>query len=79
MKYKPWREMTEQEIYKLKKDQCCKCYYSYGMNAGKAGGICDYLCMVGHSRGCSPMECKDKGIFKPKRGQKKKKGVRPIV
>ena len=84
MKKKKWSDMTDLEILELKRNQCVKCIYFSMGSAGKADvnntkGICDYLSMVGHSRGCSPMECKEKGIFKPKRGQKKKKGVRPIV
>lgn len=37
-----------------------------------AGGhMCDYLCMVGHSRGCDPKQCTKYIIQKGKRGRKK--------
>lgn len=69
MKKKPWEEMTEKEINKLKTDQCSRCAYLSG-SIGRsstfyANRTCDYIVRKGHSRGCSPLECVEKGIFKP--------------
>lgn len=69
MKKKPWKEMTEKEINKLKTDQCSRCIYLSG-SIGRsktvfANRTCDYIAHHGHSRGCSPLECVEKGIFKP--------------
>lgn len=83
MKKKRWCDMTELEILELKRNQCVKCHYFSMGSAGKTEvnntkGLCDYLSMVGHSRGCSPFDCVEKGIFKPKE-KKKRKVARPIV
>lgn len=68
---KPWKDMTPHEIYKLKINQCVNCeYFSRGDN--NSYGTCDYILVEGHSRRCSPLLCKVKGIFKPKTGKKRK-------
>lgn len=70
---KPWPEMTEAEIIQLKRQQCKKCvYYSQGCSSAKSTGTCEYLKIEGHSRGCSPLECKTKGKFRPKARKGKK-------
>lgn len=64
---KPWDEMTEKEIIRLKRNQCIKCKYFTRISTDSiAGGTCDYIGIVGHRRGCSPLECVAKGIFKKK-------------
>lgn len=83
MKKKRWRDMTEQDILELKRNQCVKChYFSMGPDGktevNNTKGLCDYLSMVGHSRGCSPFDCVENGIFKQK-GKKKRKVASPIV
>ena len=75
-----WKDVSKEEILKLKKEQCSKCvYFSRAYKELYESCTCDYILITGHRRGCSPLECKEKGIFKPKKGQKKKKGERPIV
>ncbi len=71
---KKWSEMTEQEINRLKQQQCMKCeYYSRWAGDGVNQATCEYITRVGHSRGCSPLECKQKGIFEPRRTQRRRK------
>ena len=71
---KKWSEMTEQEINRLKQQQCMKCeYYSRWAGDGVNHATCEYITRVGHSRGCSPLECKRKGIFEPRRTHLKEK------
>lgn len=72
MKKKPWNEMSEKDILRLKRDQCIKCAYLSGQIGGNkrasSNRVCDYIAIEGHRRGCSPLECIEKGIFKPKKG-----------
>lgn len=71
---KKWSEMTEQEVNRLKQQQCMKCeYYSRLAGDGVNHATCEYITRVGHSRGCSPLECKQKGIFEPRRTQRRRK------
>lgn len=46
--------------------QGAKCMFKSKISGGDL--ICDYLCMVGHSRGCSPNECTKYSFGKRKRG-----------
>lgn len=71
---KKWSEMTEQEVNRLKQQQCMKCeYYSRLAGDGVNHATCEYITRVGYSRGCSPLECKQKGIFEPRRTQRRRK------
>lgn len=66
MNTKKWAEMTDHDIAVLKHKQCSKCKYFSRLSEGSANSTCDYISIVGHSRGCSPLECKERGIYKPK-------------
>lgn len=70
MKKKQWKDMSEKEVLKFKKAQCSRCVYLAGQIGGSNGvysnRTCDYITIEGHRRGCSPLECVEKGIFKPK-------------
>lgn len=69
-----WSEMTEHDIMILTQKQCRKCKYLSRPNGEcVASSTCDYIDMEGHSRGCSPLECKQKGIFTPRQGSRKRK------
>lgn len=71
---KRWADMTSMEIYHLKQNQCCRCYYfSLGQGKENVCGTCDYLIVEGHSRGCSPLECVDKGVFRNRPKNHKRK------
>lgn len=72
---KPFTERTEKEINELKNIQCRHCVYYMGGNGEKlvSVGMCDYLNKTGHSRGCDPFECTEKGVFKPKKKARKSK------
>lgn len=63
---KSWSELTEAEINRNKRNTCEKClYFSRDGSTTTAGSRhCEYLLITGHRRGCSPLECKKKGIFK---------------
>lgn len=63
---KGWGKLTETEINRNKKNTCEKCvYFSRGGESNTLGTRhCEYLLITGHMRGCSPLDCKKKGIFK---------------
>lgn len=62
---KKWSEVTGKEIYRIKQQQCAKCYYfSRAQGDISSGSTCDYILIEGHRRGCSPLQCQEKGIFK---------------
>ena len=76
-----WARMTDAEISEHKNNVCVKChYYSFGSGGNnepsRRYGLCDYILIEGHSRGCSPFECVEKGIFVRKSRGRKKKGMR---
>jgi len=77
---KKWSELTETEINQNKKKHCEKClYFSRGEDTNATGSrFCEYLLITGHSRGCSPMECKEKEIFapRPKGRRRAKRAIR---
>lgn len=74
---KKWSDMTPNEIVQLKRQQCSKCYYFSRSAGGQiCTGICDYLSIVGRSRRCSPLDCKEKGIYKPIPRSRKGKAIR---
>ena len=65
---KAWSEMTERQVNELKEKQCRKCaYFTESQTSSVVSGICEYLAMEGHRRGCSPLDCVERGIFKPKK------------
>ena len=47
MKKKPWNEMSEKDILRLKRDQCIKCAYLSGQIGGNkrasSNRVCDYI------------------------------------
>lgn len=51
-KRKPWIKLTPQEIQNLTNRQCTDCRF-YPKSNGTSGKMqpCDYIFMVGHSRG----------------------------
>lgn len=77
---KDWAARTDNEIWALKKKQCSKCYYfSVSKGTHVTVGTCDYILLEGHTRGCSPFECKEKGIFRPRNVKKKKKALKAVL
>lgn len=70
---KPYKDLTNAELYKRKSQVCIKCKYSSITSKRKQKDpkdmgyvTCDYILIVGHSRGCDPRDCVEKGIFEPK-------------
>ena len=81
---KPFIEMTDKEVLKLKREQCVKCVYRLGCTgkANIAESICNYMEIMGHRRPCSPTECIEKGVFvQRKRGNTRigKKALRKMI
>lgn len=76
---KKWDNMDEYEIEQNKKVLCVRCHYSgvTGVNTVKnsvAALTCDYILREGHSRKCSPINCKyfkSRGKRKPTLGAAK--------
>jgi hypothetical protein len=55
MRIKRWKEMSEREVVELKRNQCMKCVYlSKSSPSSISNATCDYILIVGHSRGCPP-------------------------
>lgn len=76
---KKWSEMTQAEIDKLKREQCVKCKYLSGeRNYGLTRQTCDYIGITGRSRGCSPLECQEKGIFKEWDGKRRRQATMTV-
>lgn len=72
----PWSQISSRAICKLKRSQCVKCQYSSGMGVDKhnvSNMTCDYLLIVGHSRGCSPINC---AKFEPRTRRKRRQPLR---
>lgn len=70
---KPHKDLTKAKLYKRKSQVCIKCKYSSITSTRKQkdpkdmGRVtCDYILIVGHSRGCDPRDCVEKGVFEPK-------------
>ncbi len=74
---KLWREYTSKEITDNKRKYCVKCVYCTSNieaveNSNLSSLTCDYIGIIGHSRGCSPMDCA-RFEKKPKNGRRKKR------
>ena len=76
---KPWGDMSEKEINDLKRRQCVKCQYlsRAGVNVDRtvAALTCDYIAVHGHTRGCDPRDCIEKGVFKKRKGARQKRAL----
>ena len=77
---KPWGDMSEKEINDLKRRQCVKCQYlsRAGANTDKTAVTqltCDYIAVHGHARGCDPRDCVEKGVFKRRKGARRKRAL----
>lgn len=77
---KPWGDMSEKEINDLKRRQCVKCQYlsRAGTNTDKpavAQLTCDYIAVHGHTRGCDPRGCVEKGVFKKRKEARRKRAL----
>ena len=76
---KKWGDMSEKEINDLKRRQCVKCQYlsSAGANPDRtvATLTCDYIAVHGHTRGCDPRDCIEKGVFKKRKGARRKRAL----
>lgn len=62
-----WKNLTEEEIYKIKTGICCKCKYlsGDGHNCGNGNKTCEYIDMENRIRGAFPgIGCLKKGKFK---------------
>ena len=74
--------MSEKEINDLKRRQCVKCQYlsRAGANTDRtavAQLTCDYIAVHGHTRGCDPRDCVEKGVFKKRKGARRKRAKCP--
>lgn len=67
-----WSSLSEAEILQTKRENCINCVYSK-TSSGASEATCDYAYMTGHRRGCLPAECREKGIFKARRGRRRKR------
>ena len=76
---KPWKDMSEKEVNDLKRRQCVKCQYlsKARVNTDRtvAALTCDYIAVHGHTRGCDPRDCVEKGVFKKRKGARRKRAL----
>lgn len=69
--YELVKKMDEYDVCRLKYEQCQYCKYFLIQNTKAIGmGTCDYIGKTGHMRGCTPLQCKEKGIFVKAKGKK---------
>lgn len=73
---KEWARLTEEEINEIKRRICKYCvYFDNGADNTMGSRYCNFFVDEGHCRCCSPLECKERGFFKPgKRGLKRADG-----
>lgn len=76
---KPWSEMTEKEIRKIADRDCAQCKYSSVQTSFKRYGdrkartyTCNYILKTQKKRPCRPGECREAGVFEPKRKNARK-------
>lgn len=70
---KKFYQMTDREVTEFKRKQCARCIYFSRDGSGSLGSAtCEYSKFYNCLRPCSPLDCKTKGIFKP-RGSRKKR------
>ena len=71
--------MSEKEINDLKRRQCVKCQYlsRAGANTDRTAVAltCDYIAVHGRARGCDPRDCVEKGVFKKRKGERRKRAL----
>lgn len=73
---KPWEQVTSKEIMKNKRNLCIRCKYSSRFNTDDRNVsvmTCDYILLMKHSRGCSPINCKK---FEPRLQKKRRQALR---
>lgn len=71
---KAWAELSQAEVAELKRKQCCKCaYFSRNGTTDLLNATCDYILDEGHRRPCDPRDCVEKGVFIPKKKDKRKR------
>lgn len=59
-KKKTWSDYSNAEIQQIKKERCANCPYNGRTQADVRSGYnlyCNYIEIVGHSRGCLPDRC----------------------
>lgn len=73
-KRKAWSELSTAEVAELKRKQCCKyAYFSRNGTTDLLNATCDYILDEGHRRPCDPRDCVEKGVFIPKKKDKRKR------
>ena len=90
-KLRPWSEMTEADIYEIRRQKCVRCPYAYAGQNNENGertpydNFCAYIVVTGHRRKVRPELCeywKDKnvkipkGTFSPERWDESLVGIR---
>ena len=69
--WKGWECKTRREILMIVAKDCSKCFYgSCVMNGDKS--TCEYLAVTGHKRPCKPGDCRETGVFEPKKKGRRK-------
>lgn len=69
--WKGWECKTRREILMIVAKDCSKCFYgSRVMNGDKS--TCEYLAVTGHKRPCKPGDCRETGVFEPKKKGRRK-------
>lgn len=76
---KKWEELSRAEVATLKLKQCSKCvYFSRNGTTDLINATCDYILddirnPNHHKRPCEPRDCIEKGIFIPKKKDRRKR------
>ena len=79
---KEWKDMSSLEVNAFKREVCWHCEY-LGKMDGKISNIdraaCCFSDMEGYRRKCSPIECKEKGIFKQRTYDGRRRSKRLVI
>ena len=74
---KEWKDYSEEEINRMKLKICKGCRFLEKMSGTASKNIsnyyCNYIGIMGHSRGCRPDECDKK-----EKGRKRKRTVNEL-
>lgn len=71
-----WTHVTSKKITENKRRLCAKCKFSGLINNDYkhvSAMTCDYILIMKHSRGCSPIDCKK---FEPRTRKRPKEALR---
>lgn len=70
---KPYKFRTDRDLIPIKKENCIHCAYSSMTTSttNHSEVTCSYILITEHRRPCMPEECRENGVFKPKKRRRR--------